>query len=89
MHKRAPEYVVFLGQTRTEKRTYMHTVTSVECAWLSETGPAVCNVLEPSKEISPAYDPATDRVLAWCHATYGIHGWPLPLHPGAISPSEF
>eukprot|EP00892_Ulva_mutabilis_P012877 jgi/Ulvmu1/9962/UM059_0010.1 len=80
LHKCAPDYVVYLGQTSTEKRTYMHTLTCADPAWLVTTGLAMCDISDPAPEVSPAYDPATDRVLSWCHATYGVHAWPLPMH---------
>lgn len=82
LHKRAPEYVVYLGQTRTEKRTYMHTMTCVDPDWLVKTGYAVCSISDPTPAVAPAYDPALDCVLAWCHVNYGMHAWPLPMHAG-------
>ena len=41
LHKAAPEYVVYVGLTRTDKRTYMNTLSTAESRWLHETCPAM------------------------------------------------
>jgi hypothetical protein len=82
LHKLAPELVAYTGLTRTDKRTYMSTLSAVDSSWLVEMCPAVCTLSAPARDATPMYDSARDSVIAWSHATYGAFNWPLPLHAG-------
>ena len=62
----------------------MHTMTCVDPKWLVKTGMAMCDILDPTPDVAPSYDPATDQVLSWCHVSYGVHSWRLPMHAGGM-----
>jgi ATP-dependent RNA helicase DHX37/DHR1 len=88
LQKTAPDYLVYLALTRTEKRTYMGTVTAVDAAWLAEACPGVADISGPSPEVKASYNVKRDCVVAWCHVAYGIHRWQLPMHARAILPCK-
>lgn len=43
LHKAAPEYVVYAGLTRTDKRTYMNTLSTVEPGWVNDSSSVYMN----------------------------------------------
>ncbi|KAG2437050.1 hypothetical protein HYH02_011311 [Chlamydomonas schloesseri] len=89
LHGSAPELVVYGGLLRTDKRPYMAGLTAIEPEWLTESGTPLCVLSEePLADPPPAYrGGATDAVVAYREARYGLHGWALPPvaapHPAA------
>eukprot|EP00198_Chlamydomonas_reinhardtii_P003275 XP_001692611.1 predicted protein [Chlamydomonas reinhardtii] len=89
LHGSPPELVVYGGLLRTDKRPYMAGLTAIEPEWLTESGTPLCVLSEaPLADPPPAYrGGATDAVVAYREARYGLHGWALPAvaapHPDA------
>jgi hypothetical protein len=89
LHRTAPEFVAFQSLMRSEKRTYMSMVTSVDPACLVDVGRVIANLTGPLIEPQPIYSTRRDCVLAWFEVKYGMHGWPLPVHAGVtLTPDE-
>ena len=82
-----PSWVVFQELITTSK-TWMKGVTAIDPEWLIPLAKPLISLGPPLETPPPVYDPKADRVKAYRRATYGPHGWPLPLvqaeHPVAL-----
>ena len=88
--KAGPEYVVFTGVMKGEKRArpdgvtlvepraHLDGVTPVEPAWLAELSPGLVTLGAPLADPPPHYHAARDEVCVWREAAYGARGWTLP-----------